>query len=352
MTVLTFTVFSLAEAQPRMKFENNHHDFGKIGESDGKVRHVFTFTNEGDAPLIIQGVRSSCDCTAPHYSREPIAPGKSGSVTAEYNPENRSGRFNSTVTITTNGQPSVSFVRISGEVIEGKGGAGAINESMYRNGWGNLRSIVPHVYIGDVMDNSEHTFEVLSVYNQSDKPIKITDANTPDYILIRPMPMIIEPKKKAEIYINYDASKTGRIGQVFDRVTLITDDTDVPRKSFNVAANVIQYFDKSNVDEGPVIRFTSTSHDFGKIKAGEQVETKFEFKNIGKDKLRINRVMASCGCTAGMPEKTELEPGESSVIKVKFNSEGRSGPDHKAVDVYSNDPNTPVTRLTIRSNIN
>ncbi len=76
--------------------------------------------------------------------------------------------------------------------------------------------------------------------------------------------------------------------------------------------------------------------DFGKIAEGEVVEYSFRFKNNGTQPLIINNASASCGCT--IPEKPEapVKPGETSFIKVKFNSEGRPGTTHKTVTVTSN----------------
>ena len=57
---------STAEAQgspevqkkPRIVFEKSKFDFGEI-EAGEKVQHIFTFKNMGDAPLIIEKVKSS-----------------------------------------------------------------------------------------------------------------------------------------------------------------------------------------------------------------------------------------------------------------------------------------------------
>jgi hypothetical protein len=64
----------MMEALPSIAFEADFHDFGEI--SEGTVaEHVFTFTNEGDGPLIISNAQGSCGCTVPIWPRNPIAPG-------------------------------------------------------------------------------------------------------------------------------------------------------------------------------------------------------------------------------------------------------------------------------------
>ena len=75
---------------------------GKINEADGRVTTVFEFTNEGMVPLVLTNVRASCGCTTPKWTREPIEPGQKGNITVTYNPNGRPGRFQKTVTITSN----------------------------------------------------------------------------------------------------------------------------------------------------------------------------------------------------------------------------------------------------------
>ena len=77
--------------------------------------------------------------------------------------------------------------------------------------------------------------------------------------------------------------------------------------------------------------------DFGDIQEGQVVSHSFEIFNSGDEDLIINKVKASCGCTAAQPEKDILKSGESTKIKVKFNSSRRSGKQKKYVYVFSND---------------
>ena len=70
---------------PEMTFQETEHDFGTI-EKGKPVEKVFTFTNTGDAPLVITNASSTCGCTIPEYPQnEPIAPGESGEILVKYN---------------------------------------------------------------------------------------------------------------------------------------------------------------------------------------------------------------------------------------------------------------------------
>ncbi|MBI9070019.1 MAG: DUF1573 domain-containing protein [Melioribacteraceae bacterium] len=101
----------------------------------------------------------------------------------------------------------------------------------------------------------------------------------------------------------------------------------------------------------PKIVIAENEFDFGDIKEGVIVEHDFIIKNEGDSKLTITRVRASCGCTAASPNKNVLEPGESTSVKVEFNSARRNGAQTKHVYVSSDDPNNPKERITFTAYI-
>mgnify|MGYP006289872873 CR=1 FL=1 len=89
------------------------------------------------------------------------------------------------------------------------------------------------------------------------------------------------------------------------------------------------------------------THDFGKMKQGEVVEHTYTFENVGKGDLKIHNVKPSCGCT--VPEYTEdpIKPGGTGKIKIKFDSDGKSGKQNKAVTVLANtDPRATKLKFT------
>lgn len=115
MMLVSMAGFAKEETGAVATFETTEHNFGTIKEADGKVAFNFEVTNTGNTPLIMTDVTTSCGCTARQYTKEPIAPGKKGSVIVTYNPVGRPGPFNKTITVKTNmGKPVI--LKIKGDV--------------------------------------------------------------------------------------------------------------------------------------------------------------------------------------------------------------------------------------------
>lgn len=84
------------------------------------------------------------------------------------------------------------------------------------------------------------------------------------------------------------------------------------------------------------IEFKETSHTYDTIKQGDIVEYSFKFKNVGERPLSIKDVKGSCGCTIGSYPFLDIAPKEESVIKARFDSKGKVGPQFTTITVYSN----------------
>lgn len=102
---------------PAFAFTESKFDFGKIKQGD-IVEHVFKFKNVGNAPLIISNIGVSCGCTTPDWTREPIAPGKTGTITAKFNSAGKMGQQNKVLTIESNAAAGAATVALVGEVLD------------------------------------------------------------------------------------------------------------------------------------------------------------------------------------------------------------------------------------------
>lgn len=117
---LIFSGVLLAQDKPEVEFNKSEHDYGAIKEEVEVALSEFEFTNVGKTPVIIQRVTASCGCTAPSYTREPILPGKKGSVKVAYQTMYRPGSFRKSIRVYTNVPDTVYTLTIKGNVIPKK----------------------------------------------------------------------------------------------------------------------------------------------------------------------------------------------------------------------------------------
>ncbi|KXX68053.1 hypothetical protein AVL50_23845 [Flammeovirga sp. SJP92] len=99
----------------KFQFEEKEFDFGEITEGD-KVTHVFNYKNTGEVPLLITNVRTTCGCTAPNWSKEPLAPGETAELTVSFNSAHKKGTQVKRVTISANVEDGMDVVTIRAKV--------------------------------------------------------------------------------------------------------------------------------------------------------------------------------------------------------------------------------------------
>ena len=97
-----------------IRFIEERHDFGLIPYKN-EATYLFEFTNPGKTMLIINDVKTSCGCTVPEWSKEPINQGKLGTVKIKYDAA-FPGVFHKTVEVFYNGSGSPTILEIKGEV--------------------------------------------------------------------------------------------------------------------------------------------------------------------------------------------------------------------------------------------
>ena len=113
-TLLLVLCATLSINSQEFKFDQETIDYGKIIKGSEGER-TFVFTNVGDAPLIIQSIKSSCGCTVPKKPENPIMPGEKGEIKVSYDTK-RIGGFSKQITILSNAITARKIIKIKGLV--------------------------------------------------------------------------------------------------------------------------------------------------------------------------------------------------------------------------------------------
>lgn len=244
----------------QINFKTTEHDFGEIDESQGSVSFEFVFSNDGDLPLVLGGVNPSCGCTTPEWTKEPIVPGKLGSINVKFDPSSRPGPFNKSITVYSNAETKSVDLKIKGYV---KGLDKTFNEYKYSIGDLKIQNI--HVAFGSVIKGTiqKKTIEVAN--GSSEIPLAISLKNVPKYITITVAPTLLKPGDKGAIEVEFNSNKLDDWDYVVNRLELLVNNKKLPDNIFTITADIKEDFSKLTTEDlamAPKIAFTSEKTNF------------------------------------------------------------------------------------------
>lgn len=105
------------DSKAQIKFDTTYHDFGTLIEGE-QAAFTFRFQNTGTGDLVILDAYSTCGCTVPNYSKEPILPGQKGQIDVVFNSKSRQGVQYKNVTLKLNTPISEKTLTIKANVIK------------------------------------------------------------------------------------------------------------------------------------------------------------------------------------------------------------------------------------------
>lgn len=98
--------------QAEFKFKDKVHRFGKVQEGE-VVSAEFTFTNKGEAPLIISDYKVACLCTTLEFPTKPILPQEEATLTVKFDSDGKIGYQDRSISILSNAKNSPTEIRIT-----------------------------------------------------------------------------------------------------------------------------------------------------------------------------------------------------------------------------------------------
>lgn len=114
---------------PKITFESLEYNFDSIVQGD-TVKYTFKFKNTGKSPLLITDAKVGCGCTQPTYPKEPVAPGKTGTIYVEFRSAGKMGPQDKTITIVSNNGGGDVVLHLKGKVVmKAAAGQGPMNRT-------------------------------------------------------------------------------------------------------------------------------------------------------------------------------------------------------------------------------
>jgi hypothetical protein len=338
-------------AQTKMQISATEHDFGTFKEEAGRQTFDFLVTNTGTDPLVIQNVVASCGCTTPEWTKQPIPAGSKGKITAIYDPKDRPGVFNKTLSVYTNSKPEIVTLIIKGEVTPRE----KTVEELFTFLVGSVRFESQNLAFTNVKKTGKK-IRIMQLVNTSTVPVKVEFDGLPAHLTIKANPETLKPGQKGLVEGTYDATKNPGWGSVYDMVKIKLNGVPQENAYYSVSANLVEDFSslsKEAMANAPVFKIASTTVDLGKIKSSTQNDVEFKFTNEGKSDLMIRHIKATCGCTAIQQgnQGVGIKPGESSSIKAVFSPGTSPGKVTKSIYVYTNDPKNSEVVLMLNADV-
>lgn len=336
-TALIFALATFAQ-KPDIKFNEMNHDFGTVAEEQGKITHVFEFTNTGTSDLILSNVQASCGCTTPQWSRDPIAPKGTGTITVTYNTTGRPGPFTKTITITSNADKRVLIIK--GNVTP----KGKKVEEVYPIVVGDVRIKTESVNFGDVAYGEKNT-EQFSLANTSDKDIKVSLTGLPKYITTESK--VLKAGEKANISVSFDAAMAKKWGLVNNKVKLVvTKDKVATEHEIITLASIYEKFSEEQKANAPVVDVVREIN-VGDITVGSKKTVKIAIKNTGKSDLLIRNASSSYTDLKIKAPKS-VKPGQSAEIKVTIDAKKAIVNNYsKYINLQLNDPSNAKRTIAV-----
>jgi hypothetical protein len=345
---MALTAVAMMAQQPVITFEKTEHDFGKINEADGRVSVVFSFKNEGMSPLVLSNVRASCGCTTPTWTKEPVEPGQTGTITVTYNPNGRPGRFQKTVTITSNATEATKRVYIKGEVIP----KSAKPENKYKVAVGALSMKEKTLDLGEIKkgDIKQGELEYANL-TKEEHHVDLITSNSDAFLISQVTLADVKATEVGKFQFAIDTKAPKLYGPVEAYAYVLVDGKKTLSDEFKltIKANIVEDFSQMTIEEkqaAPILEVAGEVNA-GKIAAGKNHKFVFPIKNAGVNPLEIRRVYSTDRALT-IKQPKPIKSGKKGAINIDINAKNlKPGAYSREIIIITNDYVKPVKRVKL-----
>ena len=340
-----------------IRFDRKVHDFGDVLISEGPVTCIFTFTNIGKEPLVVHNVISSCGCTTPEWTHEPVRPGATGTIQATFSNDQGPYPFDKTLTVYVGvGSSSLDrpvLLRLRGVSHEKKKDL----DELFTVQMGSLGLRKTEVSIGYI-DQGVVKSDQMQVANLSRSDLAVETATVTPGLTLTVTPNPIPARSMARLTYTVNPAQMGgtywgkqrfegsfRLNgkSVSDKLTV----TGVIKDNF-------EKMTKAEIERAGVPLIDRSYFEFGQVKKGAAVKASYSIRNKGKSPLVIHHVEGQ-GSASRIDTKLPLtiKPGGKAELKVVLDTGALdyTGEVIEVLTVITDAPSKPILNLFITGNV-
>ena len=330
-----------------LHFDGKTHDFGAVREEDGKVSHTFRFRNTGDEPIVILSASSSCGCTVPVYTREPVLPNDEGRIEITFDPANRVGSFDKEVTLTTSERTLPVKLRITGDVMPRK----RTVEELYPIFIGDGLRLEDNFHAFGYVEHGKSACTAVGFVNTSDKRLKLRIEVSPSSGCLKAdYPAIVGPHAKGEIDLAYILPAESRVYGTLNDVLNFAIDGRRSEAFLSVTGIAVDNRDDMADNCAPKAELMKNIVKFGVVKRrGKALTEHFTIENTGEAPLVVRAVECrNAGLKLSLRAGDTIGAGEKSDVAVTLQpSHCEYGRVAERVRVITNDPLRPMREIRV-----
>ena len=352
------------------------HDFGDIYTDQGSVSCTYTFTNISNKPILLLQAVSSCGCTTTEWTREPIQPGKTGTVNAEFDNNDGPYPFDKTVTVYVSELKNPIVLHLRGTAHEN---VKPIKE--------NYSLIIGNMGIKDLeikagtLSMGETKSGTVAIGNVGKTPMKLEFKDVSEGLKLEVYPNPIPARSVATLTYTISTSRErwgknwyyatpvvdGRVYKATGKLPVADKPVDdlhfytEPNKRLGLGKSEIAFWavTKENFASIPQeVReqmsnpsFTKSTVDFGKLASGAKTTITFEYTNKGKKDCEFHKLDADCS-NVTVKEMGKAAPGKKGRIVLELDTKGMpKGENIIALTLITNSALRPVISLQIAGTI-
>lgn len=351
--ILALSVAVAATAQTRteggktridgiMELDKTVHDFGDVLTGSGALKCSFTVKNISKDPIAIYNVVSSCGCTDVKWTREPIAPGATGTISASYNNDEGPYPFDKNLTAYFSGTKKPVVLRLRGSAYAKKLPLG----EMYPVHLGNLAMKETEIKAGNISQGSQRA-DAVTVANIGKSAMNLRFENVSPGLEISVSPERIAAGETARINYVVTASRD-KWGMNEYKATPVADGKRLGTICFRAFTKEdFSDFTKEQRRDAAQPSFDFSTYNYNVVKAGTKVKASFPFKNNGKSTFKVYKVDSDWPDTEVAPVH-DIAAGESGEINVTIDTTNMPvGENVTIVTLTTNTPLRPLINLFI-----
>ena len=335
-------------AQPKATFDKMTHEFGVVLWKHPATA-TFQIKNDGDKPLVISNVTTSCGCTVADWTKEPIAPGATGVVTSTFDAK-ALGHFYKDIGVYCNASARPIYLMLRGEV-----SADPKNYTLtHPYEIGAIRLNKAAIEFDDTNKGDKPTMEILVANTTSDVYTPVL-MHLPPYLEAVAVPERIGKKATGKIKVTLDTNKLPKFGLTTATVYLSRFPGDKVSEENAIPVSAVLLPDFSNMSQQqrlnpPAVQLSATEFTVPPLAENAKKKLTVVVKNVGKSDLEITDLQVFNPALGVQLKKRVLKPGAQTKMKItvygKYLKKVKSAP---RVLMITNDPNCP--KIVIRVNV-